>query len=205
MQVVAVSDLHGHLPPIPPCDLLLIAGDVCPSRDHDLQFQKQWLYGSFTAWLLTVPAEKIIGVWGNHDLVAEKEEIDLPWTVLTDQMTEYQGLRIYGLPWTREFFDWAFMLPEVELDKKYEAIPDCDIIVSHGPPFSCGDYVPRSRENVGSRAFAKRISEIQPRLAVFGHIHEGREHSVYHDMHVANVTLVDEHYRPAHKPMEFTL
>lgn len=32
MRIVAVSDQHGFLAHIPPCDLLTVAGHVCPDR-----------------------------------------------------------------------------------------------------------------------------------------------------------------------------
>ncbi len=48
MRIVALSDQHGYLPEIPPCDLLIIAGDVCPDRFgpfvamHNPDQQKSW-------------------------------------------------------------------------------------------------------------------------------------------------------------------
>lgn len=102
MKVVATSDLHGFLPQIPPCDLLLIAGDVCPVWNHRLPFQRKWLRETFTPWLESLPARKIVGVWGNHDSIAESNPDKvppLPWTNLIDEVIEWEGLRIYGLPW----------------------------------------------------------------------------------------------------------
>lgn len=51
MKIVATSDFHGVLPPvesIPECDVLVIAGDVCPLRDHGVEFQRSWLLTNFT-------------------------------------------------------------------------------------------------------------------------------------------------------------
>lgn len=48
MRIVALSDQHGFLPEIPPCDLAIVAGDVCPDRfgpfmaAHDPHQQQAW-------------------------------------------------------------------------------------------------------------------------------------------------------------------
>ena len=60
MIVTAVSDLHGNLPEIEPCDLLLVAGDICPVRDHSLGAQCEFLDAPFRAWLGRVPAAHVV-------------------------------------------------------------------------------------------------------------------------------------------------
>jgi len=207
VKVVAISDLHGYLPKIEPCDLLLIAGDICPYQNHNLLFQKMWLNTTFRDWLGTVPAKYVVAIPGNHDLIFEQKPHEvptLPWFCLIDNWVEVDGVTIYGIPWQRRFFDWAFNLDEPELDKKYEAIPDCDIIVSHGPPFGYGDQAPRGRgfENVGSKVFLRKIEEIKPWLVVFGHIHEGVGEWIINDDKtlLANVTHVNGKYEPVHRP-----
>ena len=32
MRIVALGNQHGFLPDVPPCDRLIVVGDVCPDR-----------------------------------------------------------------------------------------------------------------------------------------------------------------------------
>jgi Icc-related predicted phosphoesterase len=211
LKIVAVSDLHGNLPDIPPCDLLLIAGDITPVTNHHLDFQAHWLDTNFRWWLKAVPAQQIVYVAGNHDLIfQEKPHLvpkDLPAVYLQDSRFRWRGLNIWGTPWQPWFFDWAFNLHEPELAAKWKLIPpDTDILVVHGPPYAYGDGVPE-RDGVrhtGSMALLARIREIRPKLVVFGHIHEGRGEWRVGESVLANVTLVNAGYRPVYKPWEFT-
>lgn len=209
MKIVAVSDLHGHLPDIPPCDLLLLGGDLCPLVHHGIQRQADWILSSFRAWLKKQPATKIVMVAGNHDFVFQHRRdwlsADFPADYLEDSGIEHAGLRIWGSPWQPVFCDWAFNLTEAELAEKWARIPDnTDILVLHGPPHGYGDLTPRG-ERVGSPSLTRRIEEIRPRLAIFGHIHEGRGVERLGDTVLANVSLVDQHYKPVHGVWEYEL
>jgi Icc-related predicted phosphoesterase len=210
--VVAASDLHGMLPSIPVCDLLLLAGDLCPLHDHRPAAQADWLATDFRRWLRGVPARKIVFVAGNHDRVYEDKPHlvprDLPAVYLQDAGLEWEGLKIWGTPWQPRFFDWAFNLDEADLAAKWALIPDdTDILVAHGPPYGYGDGVP-TRTGVrheGSPSLLKRVEEVRPRLMVFGHIHEGRGEWTLGDTVLANVTLVDGGYRPVYEPWRHRL
>jgi Icc-related predicted phosphoesterase len=202
----ALSDQHGNLPKVELCDLLLIAGDLCPIDNHDHHHQRNWLRGEFSDWLEGLEAKHIIGIAGNHDFVLEKQPgigHELPWTYLCDSSAEVEGLRVFGMPWVPNLPNWAFHAPDDMLGKKVDAIPDnTDILVTHGPPYGVGDTVWGS--HVGSSSLASAISyRLDPTLHVFGHIHEGHGRWHMQEMTLANVALVDEFYDMTRVPMGF--
>jgi predicted phosphodiesterase len=212
VKIAAVSDMHGFLLDIPPCDLLLIAGDFTPVRDHGILRQAEWLDTTFRYWLQGVPARKIVGVAGNHDFIfqeaPERVPRDLPWTYLQDSGTEWEGLRFWGTPWQPWFYDWAFNLHEPDLGPKWAMIPaGTDILVLHGPPYGYGDGVPERSgvRRTGSPSLLKRIEEIAPRVVVFGHIHEGRGEWHLGKTVLANVAVVDEGYDLVYPPWIYEL
>ncbi len=202
----AISDLHGNLPTIPECDALLIAGDICPSNransTKQANDQIDWLNSTFRRWLAEVSVP-VFAIAGNHDwcFQLKPHEIpELPWTYLQDSGTEFEGFKIYGTPWTNLYYDWAFMREEKDLKKYWRGIPnDTDILITHGPPKYFGDLVDRG-ELVGSMSLLERVIEVNPKLVVFGHIHEGRGSWDHFGIKIANVTHVNKSMNPVYEP-----
>jgi len=213
MLISIVSDLHGYLPEIEDCGLAIICGDICPVHNHDIDFQEVWLREDFNDWLWECPAEEIVLVPGNHDFIFEKYPkivSDVACVTLIDQLHEYEGLKIWGSPWQLPFDNWAFNLPEEELDKKYSLIPtDTNIIVSHGPPYGFGDLAPAipgmrvNSEHRGSKSLTDHILRVKPRFVVCGHIHEGYGVYKLQDTTIVNASLMDGSYRPINEPFYF--
>ena len=73
MRIVALSDQHGFLPDVPPCDIVIVAGDVCPDRFgpfmavHDPHQQQAWFDRTGRPWPAATPATHKLLTWGNHD------------------------------------------------------------------------------------------------------------------------------------------
>jgi Icc-related predicted phosphoesterase len=208
VSIVATSDLHGQLPKIPPADLLLIAGDICPNSSTT--DQANWLDQTFRVWLDELPVQHVVGVAGNHDRLFEiNSEIipkDLRWHYLQDESITLFDLKIYGTPWQLPFWG-AFNLSDKMLVERYHAIePYTDIVISHGPPFGILDEVPSyldTSHHTGSLALRNRILYVKPQLVVFGHIHE--KHGTYFldQTLCANVSLLNDEMHPVYSPALF--
>jgi 3',5'-cyclic AMP phosphodiesterase CpdA len=224
MRIVALSDQHGHMPEVPSCDLLIIAGDVCPDRFgpflamHDPDQQKSWFNRNVRPWLARAPATHKILTWGNHDwcgqacsfrLDSPPEASTTDLQILVDEgttVTRTDGaISVWATPWSNRFMQWAFMKPARELATVYAHIPEgIDILVSHQPPYGHGDRyfnVASGRvEHLGSPELLAAIDRVRPKLVICGHIHDGHGRSEYDGIPIYNVALVDEQYRLVHAP-----
>lgn len=205
IRVACISDTHNRaqdiLGGIPPCDILIHAGDITLKGELDKLLK-------FDDWgaSIPLPTEQKICIAGNHDITfqtdSELAKAHIPnWTYLQDEYTEVLGLKIYGSPWSPRFFDWAFNQSRgAEAKARWARIPnDIDIMVVHGPPFGYGD---RTRGlHVGCQDLANRLMEIRPRLTVCGHIHE--DYGVFSAPWgtVVNASIMTAGYKPKRTPI----
>lgn len=214
MRVFAISDLHGHFPPwVPECELLLLGGDYCPTRN--LEQERRFILGKFKDWLANVPAKYIVAIAGNHDFIFQEEphiaqELKeyLPnnnFHYLKDEEVNIEGVRIYGTPWTKQFYDWAFMEHESKLAERYANIPTgLDILLTHGPAFRCLDKN-AAHEHCGSAALHYRINEVKPDTVICGHIHEAHGVMDADGVRYFNVAYVNSRNEPKYNCVSIPL
>lgn len=182
MIIDCISDLHGSYPDLEGGDLLIVAGDLTAS-DQEAQYDDFW------RWLCYQNYRRKVVIAGNHDgFLAENPDHLMDGgddiSYLCDSGTEFEGLKIWGAPWTQWFHGVnphckAFMKASGKLKKHWDMIPDdTDILVTHGPAQgyldSCFDRRTGDVRHVGCRDLTFRMHELPKcRLHVFGHIHEG--------------------------------
>lgn len=222
MRIAAISDQHGFLPDIPTCDLLIVAGDVCPDgfgrhvAAEVPKLQQDWFNREVRPWLARSPATHKVLTWGNHDWCGEACDFsaDAPpaaqtaaLQIVIDQTTTVsvgnQTITIWASPWSNQFGYWSFMRRPEALAEIYNAIPEgVDIVVSHQPAFGYGDEVPDFRtgrmSHQGSHQLLAAIDRVKPKVLVCGHIHEGHGRFEHHGTRIFNVSVVDEHYQLVH-------
>jgi Icc-related predicted phosphoesterase len=205
MRVCCIADLHGHVPAdVPPCDLLLIAGDLGPDDPRE---GAAWLRQLFVPWLERQPAAEVAAIAGNHDYMALRRPELLrevaAWRYLENDAAIVAGLRVAGSSWSLTFGIWPMQAPEEELEDMWQSIPDdTEVVLVHGPPYGYCDLTARGVHG-GSRTLLRRLLELpRLRLVCTGHIHEGYGQAVLPTgALVVNASLVDVALRPVNAPI----
>lgn len=222
MKICAISDLHGYLPELKPCELVLICGDSVP-----LEYQasskktKKWYDVTFRRWAEELPCDKVLFIAGNHELHFPRKKIIYESLFSKDDKITYlchseyihkskdgKEYKIFGTPYCKQFMNWAFMYPNEELEKIFKNIPsDLDILISHDNPYGYGDIVLQEcpwadGSHIGNIPLAKAIEEKQPKYQFNGHLHSC-EHSLImidNTKHY-NCSIKDEQYNPIYEPL----
>lgn len=223
MKLCAISDLHGILPDIEPCDLLLIAGDIIPLNiQSDRVGSIVWFVDVFTKWIKSLPCDSVFMVAGNHD-----KELERSWPVgkAVEVLTNYKltyllndcetfraadgtNLKVYGSPQCHKFGNWAFMHEESFLEGLYSNVPsDIDIWLTHDTP-AIGDLdlLPPSKwsskwTHAGGKALAKAIERVQPKYVFCGHLHTCKDKYVkLGNTEIYNVSILDNSYAHIYEP-----
>ena len=207
MNILAISDMHGELVDIPECDLLLIAGDVCPafhSKKDSIEHQSTWIDEKLNPWLNKQPAKEIVMVAGNHDWIfAQEDKPEVDCIYLENTTITIDGYTIYGCPWSLHFNDWAFNCGEqdfrIMLD--YDLLQESDIWLFHSPMLGHGDLV-YGGEHIGSHVIRELYDRIKPKLYVFGHNHVPY---INEDRNIIGATLLDDFYEYVNEPRMINL
>lgn len=219
MIIDCISDLHGHYPKLEGGDLLIIAGDLT-ARDTEKE------YLEFIDWIVKQQYRRKVVIPGNHDTFLEKDHKEegyffhtnrhdeyFDFDYLIDSGEEFEGLKIFGSPWTKRFKGMnpncmAFTCEtEEELFDKWKFIPhDVDILITHSPPWTILDKT-KEETQVGSTGLMGLLTyAFRPKLWVFGHIHESYGQETFRDSTICvNASQVNERYEPVNKPVRIDL
>ncbi len=199
LRIVCLSDthmLHDRVE-VPDGDVLVHAGDFT-NRGSEADV------AAFGEFLARQPHRHKVVVAGNHDFLFEDDRaraVALLGDViyLQDAGVSIDGVAYWGAPWQPWFKNWAFNLERGEaLAAKWELIPDAtDVLVTHGPAQGVLDQV-LSGEPVGCEELRRTLDRVQPRLHVFGHIHEARGSAQTGPTLSVNASNCDVGYHPRH-------
>lgn len=214
MTITTISDLHGYLPLLQPCDVVCICGDISPIEfDRNRDKSIHWFRTKFLNWCSKLDCDKIIFIAGNHDFslqllgakinhLIQEYELQDKVIYLENQEYVYHGLKFYGCPNVENLVHWAFYTPD---GHEYKLIPeDTDILLTHMAPAigELGRDLTVVRD-FGSRRLANAIKDLPNlRYAFCGHIHDGgHEPTLVNHTVCINSAILDDNYEYTYEPV----
>lgn len=223
ITICAISDLHGTLPVLKPCDLVLICGDIVPLNiQSNSKRTYKWFKYTFKEWANNLPCDKVIFIAGNHELTFPNKYIayknlfpnNEKVTYLCNEEYIYKGsdnkeYKIFGCPYCSEFGNWAFMYPGEDLVNFYTKIPnDLDILITHDQPFKYGDILLQEDcpwahgDHIGNPLLLSIIEVRKPRYQFNGHLHSCDHNKIMiGNTEHYNVSIKNESYDNVYEPL----
>ncbi|XFG00946.1 hypothetical protein AB1E19_004570 [Capra hircus] len=230
-RFVCVSDTHSRTDPIqmPYGDVLIHAGDFTelglPSEvkkfnewlgslpyeykiviagNHELTFDQEFMADLIKQDFYYFPSVSKLKP-ENYENV---QSLLTNCIYLQDSEVAVRGFRVYGSPWQPWFYGWGFNLPRGQaLLEKWNLIPEgVDVLITHGPPLGFLDWVPKKMQRVGCVELLNTVQRrVQPRLHVFGHIHEGYGVMADGTTTYVNASVCTVNYQPVNPPIVIDL
>jgi predicted phosphodiesterase len=199
MRLVIASDTHSlhDAVTVPDGDVFIHAGDL--TNVGELAEIRD-----VGKWLRRLPHRHKIVIAGNHDFGFEREPALAQKLIgtgdgisyLQDSAITIGRVHFWGSPWQPWFYDWAFNLQRgAEIARKWNLIPrDTNVLITHGPPMAILDCA--HGEHLGCADLWKRVTDIAPKIHVFGHIHEGSGVEERDGTTYVNASICDAQYNP---------
>ena len=163
MRILHLSDTHNchhRLRDLPEADVVVHSGDFCMVGTEQEAID-------FMNWFCDLPYRHKIFICGNHDACmygANIEGLDSNVHYLCNSGIEIEGIKFYGVPMFTE--DCI----SDRQNRNYSNIPiDTDVLITHSPAFGILDF--DDNIHYGSEELLTRLSALNLRAHLFGHIH----------------------------------
>ena len=183
MRIWHISDTHTYhrLLEVPTdIDMVIFSGDCSNPIDP---YPNEVEVRGFIDWYRTLKIPVKIFVAGNHDTSIENKFVTKEDFArhnifyLENEDIIIDGIKIFGSPFTPAFgYGWVFTKARNKLDRIWRNIidEDVDIVITHGPPKGILDLSTDRNGNIercGDKSLLNRVMEVNPKLCLFGHIH----------------------------------
>lgn len=183
MKILHISDTHSHhqkLRDLPEADILVHSGDFTNNGT-----EREAL--DFISWFCDLPYDNKIFISGNHDdclFGANIEGVDSNVHYLCNSGVAINGIKFYGVP--------MFLYDSItdSQSQNYTNIPsDTDVLITHSPAYGILDF--DDGIHYGSQKLLARLSSLNLKAHLFGHIHRGQEIEIINGTIFSNGSIAD--------------
>ena len=186
MKILHLSDTHNYhhrLLDLPEADVVVHSGDFCMVGTEQEALD-------FLNWFCDLPYQHKIFICGNHDdclYGANIEGLDSNVHFLSNSGVEIEGIKFYGVP--------MFLIECVteRQSKNYSKIPyGTDVLITHSPAYGILDF--DDNIHYGSEELLEKISTLNLKAHLFGHIHAQHGVSMLNGTFFSNGAIMNSDY-----------